>query len=203
MACKTCDLDPIPTSLLFGCSDEIVPVLTHVVNQSVLSGTFPTVFKHAIVKPFLKNDIKNFRPVSNLSFFSKLLEKVVMSQLLDHLNTNELWPWFQSAYCACHSTETAVLRVLNGLLTASDDGQVSLLTLLDLSAAFDSIDHDILFNRLEHVFDIQNSALSFFRSYLAERKQMVSISGYSSNPSTLLHGIPQGLSLIHIWRCRR
>ncbi|WP_295513932.1 reverse transcriptase domain-containing protein, partial [Thiolapillus sp.] len=161
MACKTCDLDPIPTSLLFDCSDEIVPALTHVVNQSLLSGTFPTVFKHAIVKPLLKktsldpNDLKNFRPVSNLSFFSKLLEKVVMSQLLDHLNTNELWPRFQSAYRACHSTETALLRVLNDLLTASDDGQVSLLTLLDLSAAFDTIDHDILFHRLEHVFGIQ------------------------------------------------
>ena len=115
-----------------------------------------------------------------------------MSQLLDHLNTNELWPRFQSAYRACHSTETALLRVLNNLLTASDDCQVSLLTLLDLSAAFDTIDHGILFHRLEHVFGIQNSAFSFFRSYLIERKQMVLISGYSSNPSTLLHGVPQG-----------
>ena len=85
-----------------------------------------------IVQPLLKktlldpNDLKNFRPVSNLSFFSKLLEKIVMSQLLDHLNTNELWPWFQLAYRACRSTETALLRVLNDLLTASDDGKVSL-----------------------------------------------------------------------------
>ena len=136
-----------------------------------------------------KKNKKHFIAVSNLSFFSKLLEKVVMSQLLDHLNTNELWPRFQSTYRACHSTETALLRVLNDLLTASDDGQVSLLTLLDLSAALDTTDHDILFHRLEHVFGIQNSALSFFRSYLTERKQMVSISGYSSNPSTLLHGV--------------
>ena len=95
-----------------------------------------------------------------------------MSQLLDHLNTNKLWPRFQSAYHASHSTETALLRVLNDLLTASDDGQVSLLTLLHLSAAFDTIDHDILFHRLEHVFGIQNSALSFFRTYLTERKKM-------------------------------
>ena len=115
-----------------------------------------------------------------------------MSQLLDHLNTNELWPRFQSAYCACHSTETALFKVLNDFLTACDDGQVSLLTLLDLSTAFDTIDHDILFHQLEHVFCLQNSALSFFRSYLTDRKQMVSISGYSSNPSTLLHGVPQG-----------
>ena len=85
-----------------------------------------------------------------------------MSQLLDRLNTNELWLRFQTAYRACLSTETALLRVLNDLLTAGDDGQVSLRTLLDLSAAFGSIDHDILFHRLKHVFGIQNSALSFF-----------------------------------------
>ena len=102
-----------------------------------------------------------------------------MSQLLDHLNTNELWPRFQFAYRACHSTETALLRVLNDFFSASDDGQVSLLTLLELGAAFDTIDHDILLHRLEHVFGIQNSALSFCRFYLTERKQMVSISDYN------------------------
>ena len=84
------------------------------------------------------------------------------------------------------------LRVLNDLLTASDDGQVSPLNLLDFSAAFDTIDHDILLHRLENVFGIQNPALSFFRSYFTERKQLASTSGYSSNPFTLLHGVPQG-----------
>jgi hypothetical protein len=198
MAPKTCELDPIPTALLFDCSDEVVPALTYVLNESLRSGTFPTVFKQAVVKPLLKkptldpNELKNFRPVSNLSFFSKLLEKVVMSQLLDHLNINKLWPRFQSAYRACHSTETALLRVLNDLLTACDDGQVSVLILLDLSAAFDTIDHDILLHRLEHTFGIQDLALSFFRSYLTDRKQMISISGHTSNPTTLLYGVPQG-----------
>ena len=79
-----------------------------------------------------------------------------MSQLLDHLNTNELWPRFQSAYRASHSTETCLLLVLNDLLTASDDGQVSLLTLSGLSAAFDTIDHHIHLHPLDHVFGIQN-----------------------------------------------
>ena len=110
----------------------------------------------------------------------------------DHLNTNELWPRFRSAYRARHSTKTALLKVLNDFLTASDYGQVSLLNLLDLSAAFDTIDHDILLHRLENVFGIQNSALSFFISYFTERKQMVSISSYSPNPFTRLHGVPQG-----------
>ena len=88
-------------------------------------------------------------------------------------------------------TETAALWVLNDLLTASDDGQVSLLTLLDLCAAFDTTDH-ILLHRLEHAFSTQKSALLFFRSYLTERQQTVSMSGYSSNPSTLRYGVPQG-----------
>ena len=91
-----------------------------------------------------------------------------MTKLLNHLNTNELWPRFRSAYRARHSNETTLLRVLNDFLTASDDGQVSLLNLLDLSAAFDTIDHDILLHRLENVFGIQNYALSLFRSYFTE-----------------------------------
>ena len=110
----------------------------------------------------------------------------------DHLNTNELWHRFRSAYRARHPTETTLLRVLNHFLTAGDDGRVSLFNPVDLSADFDTIDHDILLHRLENVFGIQNSALSFFRSHFTERKQMVSISGYSSNSLTLLHGVPQG-----------
>ena len=81
---------------------------------------------------------------------------------LDHHNANVFWLQFQSAYCAHHSAKTVLLRVLNDLLTASDDGQVSLLTLLDLSTAFDAINHSILLHRLEHAFGIQKSALSFF-----------------------------------------
>ena len=117
---------------------------------------------------------------------------------LDHLNTNALWPRFQSVNRARHSTKTALVRVLNDLHTASNNGQVSLLTLLDLSAAFDAINHSILLHRLEHALSIQKSALSFFRSYLTERQQTVSISGYSSNPSTLCYGVPQGsVSSVH------
>ena len=85
-----------------------------------------------------------------------------------------------------------LLGVLNDLLTVSDDGQVSLHTLLDLSAAFDTIDHSILLHRLEHAYGIQKSPLSFFPSYLTEREQTVSISGYSLNPSTPRYGVPQG-----------
>ena len=128
-----------------------------------------------------------------LSFFSKLLEKVVMSQLLDHLNTNEVWPRFQSTYRARHSTEKALLRILNKLLTAIDDGQLSQLTLQDVSAAFGTIDHNIRVPPSARIgFQHTQSAFSFFQSYLTKRMQTASISGYSSNPPTLRYGVPQG-----------
>ena len=107
-----------------------------------------------------------FRPVSNLSFVSKLIEILVLDQPFRHLDHNNLWHAFQSAYCPKHSTETALLRVSNDLLTASDSGFISILTLLDLSAAFDTIDHSMLLTRLDSTFCIRDLALSFFHPYL-------------------------------------
>ena len=168
------------------------------INDCFQSGTVPSVFKQAIVKPLLKkqdldpNKLSNYRPVSNLSFLSKLLEKLALHQMLDHVSKYDLLARFQSAYRTHHSTETALLRVLNDLLVASDDSKVSLLTLLDLSAAFDTIDHGILLTRLKHVFGIDSVALSFLQSYLSDRKQTVSIQGFVSESSPLKYGVPQG-----------
>ncbi|WP_419610691.1 RNA-directed DNA polymerase, partial [Thiolapillus sp.] len=162
------------------------------------TGIFPSCMKSAVVKPLLKkpsldpNVLKHFRPVSNLPFVSKLIEKLVLDQLFRHLDHNNLWHTFQSAYRPKHSTETALLRVLNDLLTASDSGSISILTLLDLSAAFDTIDHSILLTRLDSTFGIRDLALSFFRSYLQDRTQVVTVNGIKSSPSLLTCGVPQG-----------
>ena len=123
---------------------------------------------------------------------SKLIEKVVLLQLNDHLLSNDLYDSYQSAYRASRSTETALIRIINDLLLASDSGQVSLLTLLDLSAAFDTIDHSILLTRLHDSFGISNTALSWFQSYLTGRTQIVSVNGILSSPATLDCGVPQG-----------
>ena len=115
-----------------------------IINDSLHSGLFPSAFKSAVVKPLLKKTtlnpeiFKNYRPPSNLSFLSKILEKVVLRQLLNHLLTNNLFYSHQSAYCAGHSTETALLKIVSYVLSALDEDKVALLSLLDLSAAVDT-----------------------------------------------------------------
>ena len=165
--------------------------MTSIIHDSLKSGGFPSSYKSAIVTPLLKkhsldpNDLKNYRPVSNLSFMSKLFEKVVVYLLMSHFNRHNLFISFQSAYRLGHSTETALLKVVNDLLLAIDEGKLSLLLLLDLSAAFDTIDHGILLHRLQHVFAIQGTVLSWFRFYLTKRFQTVSIQGTHSDPIEL------------------
>ena len=198
MSLKSCELDPIPASVFAQCFPHLLPFITDIVNTSLTTGVFPTDLKQAIVRPLLKkhnldqNNLSNYRPVSNISFMSKLIEKVVLLQLNDHLLSNELYDSYQSAYRASRSTETALIRIINDLLLASDSGQVSLLTLLDLSAAFDTIDHSILLTRLHDSFGISKTVLSWFQSYLSGRTQTVSVNGILSSPATLDCGVPQG-----------
>ncbi|WP_419629606.1 reverse transcriptase domain-containing protein, partial [Thiolapillus sp.] len=150
------------------------------------------------MKPLLKKTtlnpeiLKNYRPVSNLSFLSKILEKVVLRQLSNHLLTNNLFYSHQSAYRAGHSTETALLKIVNDLLSALDEDKVSLLSLLDLSAAFDTIDHSILLSRLSYSFGISDTVLAWFTSYLTDRIQTISVNGSKSLPAPLHYGVPKG-----------
>ncbi len=142
-------------------------------------------------KPSLdKNLLKNYRPISNLPFLSKILEKVVFHKLLSHLQENNLSNPFKSAYRAGHSTETVLLRIVNDILSALDSDNISVLLLLDLlldlSAAFDTIDHQILLSRLNSVFGIQSTALQWFQSYLSDRYQSTSVNNSSCAPSQLM-----------------
>ena len=130
--------------------------------------------------------------MSNLSFLSKILEKVVLRQLLNHLLTNNLFNSHQSAYRAGHSTETALLKIVNDLLSALDEDKVSLMSLLDLSAAFDTIDHPILLSRLSYSFSISDTVLAWFTSYLTDRIQTISVIGSKYLPAPLHYGVPQG-----------
>ena len=144
------------------------------------------------------DDLKNYRPVSNLSFLSNVLERIVLSQLNEHLNHNNLLSPPQSAYRPNHSTETALLRIVNDLLTIMDNKKICILTLLDLSAAFDAIDHQILLTRLQHSFGISGPALSWFSSYLSNRTHAVTITSLQSEHTTLHYGVSQGSVLGHV-----
>ena len=194
---KSCELDPIPTTLLYENLDILLPTITNI-NTSLTTGIVPPDLKTAIVKPLLKkpsldkNLLKNYRPISNLPFLSKILEKVVLHKLLSHLQENNLSNPFQSAYWAGHSTETVLLRIVNDILSALDNDNISVLLLLDLSAAFDTLDHQILLSRLNSVFGIQSTALQWFHSYLSDRYQSTSVNNSSSSPSQFMCSVPQG-----------
>ena len=136
---KHCNLDQIPTSLLKNSLVVILPMLTDIVNSSLQSGCFPDSLKQAIVTPLLKkpslnsDDFKNYRPVINLSYVSKLIECCAMEQINKHLTSNSMRDPCQSAYRRHHSTETALIKITNDLLCAMDDKQCVLLVMLDLS----------------------------------------------------------------------
>ena len=136
--------------------------------------------------------MKSYRPISNLSVLSKLLERLVARQLLVYLNAAKLLPELQSAYRANHSTETAVLKVLTDILRAVDSGDLAALTLFDLSAAFDTVDHAILLWRLRESYGLQDNVLDWFASYLGGRSQHVRRGQLRSMPTVVLYGVPQG-----------
>ena len=154
---SSCELDPLPTWLVKECANEIVPFLTCIVNKSLVSGSFPSELKIAYIRPLLKKsgldkeDLKNYRPIANLSFLGKLIERVVSSRLRNVITEYNLQDPFQSAYRPNHSIETALVRVHNDILREMDKGRLTALVLLDLSAAFDTVDHSIMLHRLETV----------------------------------------------------
>ena len=195
---KSCELDPIPSKLLIVCLDSILPSLTDLLNSSLASGIFPQCLKSALVTPILKkrclyhNDLNNYRPVSNPCFIAKMLEKLVLSQVSSYLNSHNHYNSCQSAYRPGHSTETALLKVVNDLFLSLGKGNISVLDLLDFSLAFDTIDHPILVHRLHTDFGLTDSVLQWFSSYLADRTHYASLSNHCSALAPVHSGVAQG-----------
>jgi hypothetical protein len=194
---KSCALDPAPTWLVKQCP-ALVSVLSNIINHSLETGVVSPTLKHALITPALKkpsldrNQFNNYRPISNLPFTAKLMERVVSNRLEEHCEENGIKGYFQSAYKRHHSTETALLRVQNDLLLAVDRLGGAVLVLLDLSAAFDTIDHSVMLNTLHSTVGITDKALEWFRSYLSDRYQSVKIGNATSSKRPLLYGVPQG-----------
>jgi len=140
--------------------------ITNIINLSLSTGIFPDQFKNCSVHPHRKksnldkDDLGNYRPISHLSFLFKLAERVVKLRFADYLSTNNLLNSFQSAYIKHHSTETTLVSIHDHIIKVTSHQQVTCLTLLDLSAAFDTIDHSVLLERLSSCFGISSTALS-------------------------------------------
>ena len=132
--------------------------------------------------------------MSNLSYLSKILEKVVASRLNLHINSSHTSNDYQSAYRKFHSTETTLLKIHNDLLSLMDDGKVTALTVLDLSAAYDTIDHTILLRRHGDWFGVSGKALDRFKSYLTGRSQRIKLGNCLSSRSDLSFGVPPRVS---------
>ena len=196
----SCDLDPFPTLLLKQCIDDLFVPITAIINLSMREGVVPPHFKQALVTALIKkktlcrNEFKNDRPISNLSVLSKILEKIVAKRLNAHIEEHLLsnHVGLQSAYKRFHSTETALLKIHNDVICNMDNGKVTALTLLYLSAAFDTIDHSTLLERLHVHFGISGTVLQWFKSYISNRQQRVHIDGSLSCPQVLHFGVPQG-----------
>lgn len=194
----TCCADPFPTKLLVENFVHILPFFTKLINFSLSEARFPDTWKHAHVIPLLKKpnldctSLTNYRPVSNLTFASKILERVVLAQLEEHMSANDLLPIYQSAYRSCHSTETALLKLTNDLLQNMDCKLNTLSVAVDLSAAFDTVDHGILLSVASKCFGINGSVLEWISTYLQPRTFSVIVDSKSSTTRKLSYSVPQG-----------
>ena len=198
MSMKFCDLDPIPTWLFISCEHVIVPYLMPIINGALETGNFLKALKVALVKPSLKKEtldsdlLGNYRPVSNIAFMSKILEKCILLQLTEHLNKNNLWGKYQSAYRKFHSCETAVTKIMDDILNIKDQNNDTILLCMDLSAAFDTVDRAILISRQKTKFGIAGTVLKIILSYLTDRVFYVVTDKARSKGRSMKYGVPQG-----------
>ena len=177
---KSCELDLVPTILLKQYVEVLVPCVHCIITTSLSHGCFTDNLKEAILRALLKKSnmdltFKNYCPVSNLAYFSKLIEKAVCNQITSFAaqtnNTEEL----QSAHLEDHSTETTLLKVKTDLLAALDNQEVSCLILLDLSAAFDTVNHKLLLNCLKYCFSFGRKILKWIEDYLSDHIQQIKL----------------------------
>ena len=176
-------------------NNDISACITLIINQSIKSGIFPDRLKIAKVTPIYKKDdkkfIKNYRPISVLPVISKVFETVICDQLCEYFSSKNLLCSQQYGFRKNSSTELAALEVIDRLLTQLDGQLIPINFYLDLSKAFDSLNHNILLNKLSY-YGVTHMANTLLRSYLSNRKQYVMVGDVSSSTQPITSGVPQG-----------
>ena len=187
--------DKISTILLKCISNEIISVLCLIINQSLSTGIFPDNLKIAKIIPIYKKEDPhlpdNYRPISLLPAISKVFEKVAFIQVYEYFTKNKLFYESQYGFRTLHSTELAALELTDQIFRHLDQKKLPLAIFLDLSKAFDTIDHSILLNKLSY-YGIQGTSLMWFNSYLTNRYQYVEFNDKHSNLKEIKTGVPQG-----------
>ena len=179
---KSCKMDAIPTDILKKLTPVVLPLIVKIVKLSLTQGKFCRSWKTAVVRPLLKKlglalIHSNYQPVSNLTFISKIIERCMLLQISEHCDKYQLLPDYQSAYREHYSCEMAILHVSDNILWAVEKQSITSLVTMDLSAAFNTVDHDILLTILRTKFGIEDKALKWFDSYLHPRSYMVTVDG--------------------------
>ena len=178
--------------------DLLLPSFQHIINNSLSTGVFPKALRQAVITPLLKSDkanpeeLSSYRPVSNIPFLSKLIETSVSLQLSDHFDQHSLLHANQSAYRRYHSVESVLTAVSSSILESLDNNHTVLFLMLDLSAAFDTVKHELLLNTLNVDFGITGTPLLWLRSYLSDRSFKVKCQQSMGTPFKLTTGVPQG-----------
>ena len=192
---STLDPDGLSMKMIKNISNDICSALSLIINQSLRSGIFPNNLKIAKVLPLFKKGNKyifdNYRPISLLPCISKIFEKVVYNQLYDYFDKFKLFLSEQHGFRKKHSTETATLEFVGRILSSIESSGIAFSLFIDLSKAFDTIAHDVLVQKLEF-YGIKNTALSWFKSYLSNRKQYIDFDGTISSYTDISTGVPQG-----------
>ena len=194
---KTSMEDPIPSQLMHASMDIVLPVITKLINKSLQEGSMEGI-KESVLDPLIKKsgldteEKKNYRPVNNLLFLSKLVERCVDQQLDGHMTENCLHEGSQFAYKEHYNTETMMLGITDEVLRGFDENQATVIIFIDLSAAFDTIDVDKLLEIMYEEIGVGGTVLKWFRSFLEGRTQRVKIDNVYSESIEVPCGAPQG-----------
>ena len=192
---SSCGFDNISTNLLKRIFSPLVQPLTLIINQCITSGKFPSLLKQAKVLPLFKkndrHDISNYRPISLLPAISKIFEKIIHRQIIDYFDTNPLLYQGQYGYRAEHSCELAALELMDRITQSLVTGKDPFCVFLDLSKAFDTLDHTILLEKLEF-YGFNDISIKLCQSYLMDRTQYVVVNSSISECRKINIGVPQG-----------